>query len=53
MPSKTKKQARAMAWAAHSKEGAQKTGIPQSVAKDFNREDQNKGKMKKGASRKR
>lgn len=40
MPSKSAKQHRTMQWVAHSKEGARKTGIPQSVAKDFVKADQ-------------
>lgn len=39
MPSKTKKQARTMAAAAHSPAFAKKVGIPQKVAKEFNRAD--------------
>lgn len=35
MPSKTKKQAKAMQAAAHSKDFAEKVGIPQKVAKEF------------------
>lgn len=42
MPSKTKKQERFMAAAAHDKKFAQQHNIPQSVAKDFNRADQRK-----------
>ena len=36
MPSKTPKQARTMAAAAHDPEFAAKMGIPQDVARDFN-----------------
>ena len=36
MPSKTTKQARTMAAAAHNPTFARKVGIPQKVAKDFN-----------------
>ena len=39
MPSKSPKQARTMAAAAHSPSFAKKVGIPQSVAKDFNKAD--------------
>jgi len=39
MPSKSQKQARTMAAAAHSPSFAKKVGIPQKVAKDFNRAD--------------
>lgn len=44
MPSKSKKQARFMAAAAHNSEFAKKVGIPQSVAKEFNKEDTKKRK---------
>lgn len=39
MPSKTPKQARTMAAAAHNPQFAKKVGIPQKVAKDFNQAD--------------
>ena len=39
MPSKSAKQARTMAAAAHSKAFARKVGIPQKVAKEFNQAD--------------
>lgn len=39
MPSKTAKQARTMAAAAHDPAFAKKVGIPQKVAKDFNKAD--------------
>jgi hypothetical protein len=39
MPSKTPKQARTMAAAAHDPAFAKKIGIPQSVAQDFNQAD--------------
>ena len=48
MPSRTKRQARTMAAAAHDPKFAKKLGIPQKVAKEFNREDT----KKKGKSRK-
>lgn len=51
MPSKTKKQAKLMAAAAHSPEFAKKVGVKQSVAKEFNQADSGtgilKGKVKK------
>lgn len=50
MPSKTPAQKRLMAAAAHSKSFSKKVGIPQKVAKEFNREDQAKAR-KKGSSR--
>lgn len=46
MPSKSKKQAKFMAAAAHNPQFAKKAGVPQSVAKEFNRADQKKGKKK-------
>ena len=52
MPSKTAKQARTMAAAAHNPAFAKKVGIPVSVAKEFNQADKGKtfrkgGEMKK------
>lgn len=47
MPSKTKAQARAMAAAAHDRKIAKKLGVPQEVAKEFNRSDQKTGILKK------
>ena len=47
MPSKSAKQARTMAAAAHNPSFAKKVGIPQKVAKEFNRAD-TKTKPKKG-----
>lgn len=47
MPSKTKKQARFMAAAAHNKEFAKKAGIPQKVAREFNNGDKAKKRRKK------
>lgn len=47
MPSKTPKQKRTMAAAAHNPAFAKKVGIPQSVAKEFNRADQAKDQKKK------
>jgi hypothetical protein len=42
MPSKSKKQKRFMAAAAHSKKFAKKAGISRKVAKEFNRADKRK-----------
>lgn len=39
MPSKSAKQARTMAAAAHNPAFAKKVGIPQAVAKEFNKAD--------------
>jgi hypothetical protein len=47
MPSKTKKQARTMAAAAHNPQFAKKVGIPTKVAKEFNQADQKRGKLRK------
>lgn len=44
MPSKSAKQKRFMAAAAHDKGFAKRAGIKQSVAKEFNRADSKKGK---------
>jgi hypothetical protein len=46
MPSKTPKQKRTMAAAAHDPKFAKKMGIPVKVAKEFNKADQRKGKKK-------
>jgi hypothetical protein len=46
MPSKTKKQARLMAAAAHNAAFAKKVGIPQKVAREYNRADKKTGKLK-------
>lgn len=46
MPSKSAKQARFMAAAAHNKSFAKKAGVPQKVAKEFNRADAKKRKKK-------
>jgi len=50
MPSKSAKQARTMAAAAHNPAFAKKVGIPTKIAKEFNRADTGKGiiKPKKG-----
>jgi hypothetical protein len=47
MPSKSMKQARLMAAAAHSKEFAKKVGVPMKVAKEFNQEDKGSKLLKK------
>ena len=47
MPSSTPKQARTMAAAAHNPAFANKVGIPQGVAKEFNKADARKGILKK------
>lgn len=52
MPSKSPKQARTMAAAAHSKAFAKKVGIPQKVARDFNQADKGTGILKKKRKRK-
>ena len=46
MPSKSEKQRRFMAAAAHNPKFAKKAGIPQSVAKEFNRADTKKKKRR-------
>lgn len=48
MPSKSMKQARLMAAAAHDKEFAKKVGVPMKVAKEFNKADKG-GKLLKKA----
>jgi hypothetical protein len=47
MPSKSPKQARMMAAAAHSPEFAKKTGVPMKVAKEFNKADTRRKKLSK------
>ncbi len=47
MPSKSVKQARLMAAAAHDPAFAKKVGIPGSVAKEFNKADAKTGIMRK------
>jgi hypothetical protein len=47
MPSKTQKQARTMAAAAHDPEFAAKVGIPTKTAKKFNRADKGTKKLSK------
>lgn len=46
MPSSSPAQARLMAAAAHSKAFAKKVGVPQSVAKEFNKADAGTGIIK-------
>lgn len=46
MPSKSAKQKRTMAAAAHDPKFAKKVGVPVKVAKEFNRADKRKGKKK-------
>lgn len=46
MPSKSAKQARTMAAAAHNPKFAKKMGIPQKVAKEFNSADKGTGRIK-------
>ena len=50
MPSTSSKQARFMAAASHNPKFAKKVGIPQSVAKDFNKADTDTGILKKSKS---
>jgi hypothetical protein len=52
MPSKSAKQARLMAAAAHSKEFAKKVGVPMKVAKEFNKADRGGKMLKKAAKNK-
>lgn len=47
MPSKSAKQARTMAAAAHNPKFAKKMGIPPSVAKEFNRADAKTGILRR------
>lgn len=49
MPSRTKKQARAMALAAHDPAAARRMGIPVSVAREFNAADRGTKKLKEAA----
>lgn len=51
MPSKSAKQARTMAAAAHDPKFAKKVGIPQKVAKEFNEADTGSSKLKKANKR--
>lgn len=47
MPSKTPKQRRTMAAAAHNPKFAKKVGIPVKVAKEYNKADQRKAAKKR------
>lgn len=47
MPSKSPKQARTMAAAAHNPAFAKKVGIPQGIAKEFNQADARTGILRK------
>jgi hypothetical protein len=47
MPSTSAKQARFMAMIAHDKGAAKRTGVPQSVAAEFNRADKRTGILRK------
>jgi hypothetical protein len=47
MPSKSPKQARMMAAAAHSPSFAKKVGVPQTVAREFNKADKGTGILRK------
>ena len=47
MPSKSPAQARLMAMVAHNPKAAARTGVPQSVAKDFNKADKGTGILRK------
>ncbi len=51
MPSKTPKQARTMAAAAHNPKFAKKMGIPRKVAKEFNKADAASGALGKAMKR--
>ena len=52
MPSTSKAQARLMAAAAHNRAFAKKVGVPQSVARDFNKADAKTGILKKRGAKK-
>lgn len=52
MPSKSEKQARTMAAAAHNPKFAKKVGIPVDVAKDFNKADKGTKRLKHANKRK-
>jgi hypothetical protein len=52
MPSKSKKQARTMAAAAHNPAFAKKVGIPTKVAKEFNQADKGTGILRKKRKKK-
>ena len=51
MPSQSKPQARLMAAAAHDPKFAKKVGVPQSVAKEFNKADKGTGILRKKRKR--
>ena len=51
MPSKSKKQARLMAAAAHNPAFAKKVGVPVKVAKEFNRADTGRKVVRQGVKR--
>lgn len=52
MPSKTQKQARTMAAAAHNPKFAKKVDIPTSVAKEFNSADTGRSMLSKAMKKK-
>jgi len=52
MPSKTPKQARTMAGAAHNPSFAKKLGIPTKVAKEFNQADKGTSMLSKAMKKK-
>lgn len=52
MPSTSKKQARFMAMVAHDPSAARRTGVPQSVAQDFNAADARTGILRKKKGKK-
>jgi hypothetical protein len=47
MPSESKPQAKLMAGAAHSADFAKRVGVPQAVAKEFNKADAKSGILRK------
>lgn len=51
MPSKTPKQQKFMARAAHDKSFAKKAGLPQKVARKFHSADKRKSRKQKGSKR--
>lgn len=53
MPSKSAKQARLMAYVAHTPGAAKKTGVPLKVAREFNQADAGTGILRKRSGRKR
>jgi hypothetical protein len=53
MPSRSAKQARLMAAAAHNPAFAKRVGVPQSVAKEFNQADKGTGILKAKKKRRR